>query len=217
MPLDFEAAIILASGSLTVESGGDVEGRDQARNNDCEQNSVDIMGALSGGGAITYGGNDLTGSPDTLTLASYQAVMDSIGLLWDVYTDPNFTPDFDDRWPSGISSDSFPVVRFTRNKTVRSGQSGRGVLIVEGSLRPQSSFNWQGIILAEDVLPQTSGGSGRQSYTLEGIVVTGLGGSGTNWTVTQYATIEYNRCYAYQAARSLGYFRAVDDAWWEAG
>jgi len=46
-------------------------------------------------------------------------------------------------------------------------------------------------------------------------VVTGLGDSGGNWEVTQYASVVYDRCDAYDAGRSLAYFRPIGDAWWE--
>jgi len=215
-PLDFEAVATLASGSMVVESGGTVSGIDQASIGACEEQSVDIMGVLSGGGSLSFSGNDVAGSPDSLTLDSYGAVIDSLGLYWDVLTDPNYTPDFENSWPSGIPADSFPVVRFTRNTTARLSQSGRGVLIVEGNLTPRSGFSWRGIVLAEDITPQTSGFFfWNKLYSLQGLVVTGLGGGGGTWTVTDYGTISYDRCDAYAAGRSLGYFRPVDDAWWE--
>lgn len=223
VPFDFEAVITLASGSLVVQSNGRVDGDDQASNGACSQTSVDIAGAMVGPGSVTYSGSALEGSPDTIragapdpfSVGTYQAVIDSIGIAWDVLTDPAYTPDFEDRWPTGVAADSFPVIRFNGNRTASGWQSGRGVLIVDGVFRPMLYFDWEGIILAEEIRPVTSGYSWYDSYRVDGIVVSGLGGGAGTWTVTQYADIEYNRCHAYRAARSLGYFRPVEDAWWE--
>jgi len=215
VPFDFEAVVTLTSGSLVVSSNGTVDGDDQASGGACEQDREDIAGALIGSGSVTYSGNDLDGSPDTTRIGSYASVIDSIGLAWDILTDPSFTPDYDDRWPGFLPFDSFPVVRFSGNKTARWGESGRGVLIVEGKLTPRSGFSWQGIVMAEEITPRTNGFFWNQIYSFRGLVVTGLGDSGGNWEVTQYASVVYDRCDAYDAGRSLAYFRPIGDAWWE--
>jgi hypothetical protein len=147
---------------------------------------------------------------------SYQAVLDSLGLSWDVLTDPSFTPDFTNTWPlSSVPVDSFPVVRFTGNVDASGPSSGHGVLIVQGSLRPMEGFEWEGIVLVEKLTPLTSGGSFAKSYRLRGIVVAGLDDLGTTMIVTAEGQIGYDRCHAFDAGNSIAYFQPIDEAWWE--
>jgi hypothetical protein len=215
VPLDFEAALVMASGDLDVKSNGTVDGNDQASSGDCSQNGFDTGGVLLGSGSASYNGSDLDGSPVEASVGSFQAVLDSLGLTWDVFNDANFTPDYEDRWPPSLYYDSFKVTRFTGSKSARWNNSGSGLLIVQGDLKPKQGFFWRGIIMAGRVKPKTKGSSWKQTYTLEGVVVAGLDNAGDKLKVTRYATIEFNRCYAYQAGSKVAYFRPVKNSWWE--
>jgi hypothetical protein len=214
VPLDFEAALVMASGDLDVKSNGTVDGDDQDSGG-CSQSSYDTGGVMLGSGTAKFSGSDLHGSPDSTRLGSFQAVLDTLGLTWDVFSDANFTPDYQNRWPPSMYDDSFKVTRFTGNKTARWWNSGSGLLIVQGDFKPKEGFYWRGIIMAGRLKPWTSGSSWKKTYTLRGVVVAGLNGNGSKLTVTRYGTIEFDICYAYEAAEKVGYFRPVKDAWWE--
>lgn len=214
--LDFDAALTMASGSVIVQNGGEVVGRDQAGAGACSQSSADIAGLVFGTGVASWNGSDLQGNPDTVRVGSYQAVLNSLGLSWDVLTDPSFTPDFENTWPlSSVPADSFPVVRFTGDVDAWGFFSGRGVLIVQGALKPMWGFTWDGIVLVEKLTPLTSGWSFQKRYSLQGVVVAGLDDLGSTLTVTNPASIEYDRCHAFNAGNSIAYFRPIDEAWWE--
>ena len=77
-------------------------------------------------------------------------MLDSIGLRWDVLSDPNFPVEFENTLPNfaSLPADSFPIIRYTG--WVMANFTGRGVLIIDGMFDPSSSFDWDGIVLAAD-------------------------------------------------------------------
>ncbi len=179
--------------------------------------AADVAGLLFANAPAAWDGVGIMGAPDTIRAGSYDAVLDELGLSWDVLTDPAFPVDFQDTWPGqGIPADSFPVVRFSSSVTATSAASGRGVLIVQGELRPESGFTWAGIVLAERLVPLTAGALSAPTYTILGVTVVGLDDSDALLTVTAGADILYHRCFAHGAGNSIAYFRPIDDAWWEA-
>lgn len=213
--LDFDAVLVMASGSVLVNSGGLVDGGDFAGAGECEQAQLNIGGVLLGSGTATYSGSDVDGSPDSLSVGSYEAVIDSLGLTWEVFTDPNFPVDFQDQWPGATYADSFKVTRFSGDLSATSAESGSGLLIVQGNFRPGYEFWWKGIIMAESMTPNTAGKGTGKTFWLEGVVVTGLDNLSLNLTLAKEANIEFERCWAYEAASKVAYFRPVKNAWWE--
>jgi hypothetical protein len=156
----------------------------------------------------------ITGTPPALALGTQDAVVDSVDLAWDVYSDPTFPVDHDGSWPSfsSLPSDSFPVIRRNGDFSPNWTHSGRGVLIVTGTLRiPIFSFwYWQGIVMARDVddVPRWA------FWTLQGTLVTGLESPMPDWEV-ESGNVDYHSCYVTWAGYSLAHLSPLKNSWWE--
>ena len=152
----------------------------------------------------------LRGSPDSVSLGSATAALDSLGIDWDVLTDTNFPVDYEDTWPScALPADSFTVTRFNGNLNAPSSVCGRGVLIVKGDFSPASGFHWDGILLAGYIVDTPN------NYRIDGIVVSGLDGNGTASVHQDGTHLDYDRCNAFQAGKRLSHFKLVGSTWWE--
>ena len=209
--LDHLAALTQASGNVRLHNGTSLLGDDQASSSDCEQTQTDIIGVMMGSGALTIDGSaNIDGSSDSVTVGSLSAVLDALGLDWDLLTDPDFPVDFDGVLPpTGLPADSFPVIRFPANLTVDSGDNGRGVLIVTGNLNVQNGWGWDGVILAGYF------DAPNDPFQVRGLVVSGLNGAGGYTDIRTSASIAYNRCYAFKAGKRLSHFVPVGGTWWE--
>ena len=210
--LDHMAALTQASGNVRLHSGTSVLGNDQALSTDCEQSQTNMIGIMMGSGALVIdGGATVTGSQISRTVGSPSAALDSLGLDWDLLTDPDFPVDYDGVLPPlGLPVDSFPVTRFPANLTVASGDNGRrGVLIVTGDLIVQNGWIWDGVVLAGYL------NASNDPFLINGLVVSGLDGAGGFTDIRTSASIRYNRCYAFQAGKRLSHFKLVGSTWWE--
>jgi hypothetical protein len=208
-PLAHHATLILTSQQIDLGGQDWIWARDENTAEDCAGgNAADITGVVTLNDKKGKG-EDITGKPDTEAWGTYQAVYDSVGLRWDVLTDPNFTVDFEGPTPpdwTKIPADSFPVVRYNGSTTFTSAWSGRGVLIVTGTFNADGSFRWRGIVLAGEV----SSTSGIEGF-IDGIFIGGLNGEnpqpsgGIDWN----NTVEYWSCYVYAANESLSYLELI--------
>ncbi len=136
---------------------------------------------------------------------------DSIGLRWDVLSDPTFPVDCEGTPPTWASlpTDSFPVSRVNGYVNPGSSWNGRGVLIVNGELDAGSSFTWNGIILAGSVDDINEG-------TIRGMLVAGLDGANPYATVQWRGTLRYHYCNVTGANESLSYLELLADTEFEA-
>ena len=147
--LNHMAAVTQVTGDLYVENNAHMDGDDGANNGACEQSSVTLIGVMMGSGALAVGGSPLRGSPDSVSLGSATAALDSLGIDWDVLTDTDFPVDYEDTWPScALPADSFTVTRFNGNLTTPGSVCGQGILIVTGNFTGGAGFQWDGILLA---------------------------------------------------------------------
>jgi len=214
--LDHLAAFTQVTGDVLVDNGADVDGNDAAGGGECEQTSVDIYAAMMGTGTLTIqSGNPLHGpDPEVLNVGSEAAVLDSLGIDWDLLTSTDFPVDYEDTWPScALPADSFPVTRWNGTTAVNSGTCGRGVLIVDGTLQIYDEFSWDGIILARRIL--AAWWSGDVDYEINGLVVTGLNGAGNDTDYEDNQSIYYDRCMAFKAGKRLSHFQPMGSTWWE--
>ncbi len=209
--LDHAAALTQATGDMRLHNATETYGLDEATALDCEQSQTDIMAVLMGSGSLTIDGSaDVTGTADSLTVGSLAAVLDTLGLDWDLLTSTSFPVDYENVWPPcSLPADSFPVTRFTGNVTGTSSVCGRGVLIVAGTLTVEVDYSWEGVILAGYFNPPND------DFHVDGLVVSGLNGLGNYTDVRQNGFIHYNRCHAFDAGRRLSHFRLVGSTWWE--
>jgi hypothetical protein len=210
-PLPTLAAFVATAASAGAGDGGVdgiVTGNDQNTNSDCTAatGSSNIVGAIAR--TSTESSGTLQGSPPSRTLGSYAAIYDSVGLRWDVLSHPSFPVDFENVQPNwgSIPSDSFPVVRVTSTPFTGSGWDGRGVLIVTGEFDANSSFYWNGIVLAGAIDDNIEG-------HVNGMVVAGLSAENPKSPVVfeSGGWVRHYSCYVWEANESLSYLELLPD------
>lgn len=213
-PLAHHAAfMVTATAAYVQNAGARIDGNDYNPASDCAGgNAADITGAIARTTTGQQSGGVLQGSPNGEQWSGGFAQMyDSVGLRWDVLSDPTFPVDFEGTPPNWASlpSDSFPVVRFNGYFNPGSSWSGRGVLIVNGEFDGSASFSWDGIILAgsmDDIVESN----------VRGMVIAGLDGTNPYSTVYWRGTIRYYSCNVYEANESLSYMELLADTEFEA-
>ena len=214
--VDHLAALTQVAGDVRVRAGTDTYGVDQAAEADCTQPKTDIIGIAMGSGLLTTDpSSNVNGTVNSLNVGSTAAVMDSLDIDWTLITNPAFPVDYEGVLPnfSTLPVDSFPVIRFD-NLTVSSAESGRGLLLVRGTLTAGVDWLWDGVVLAGYFNPPDG------FIQVEGLVVSGLDGVGgltdlRRGSSAQGAEIIYNRCHAFKAGRALSHFVPAGGTWWE--
>ena len=211
--LNHMAMMTQVTGELRVADDAHVDGQEEAGSSACEQASVDIAGVMMGSGPLNVQSGDwpLEGAPDSVSLGTEAAALDSLGIDWALLSDTHFPVDYEDQWPAcDLPSDSFTVTRFNGNLTTPTSVCGRGVLIVTGNFRGRSGFQWDGILLAGGPMVDTD-----DNFRIDGLVVAGLDGNGERSTIRDDTHLDYHRCHAFDAGRRLSHFEIVDGTWWE--
>lgn len=202
---------------LRIERNGIVDGRDAASLGACTGSGLtDLAGVVTAGWTELRGGSALYGNPPADTLASRQAVIDSLRARWDILTDPTYAVDLESTgswttYMSGLPSDSFPVVRVNGGLAAGASEAGRGVLIVTDSISLVDGFAWNGIILAGR-LGRAEGNDPR--FTVLGLMASGFS-SLRHEDVFREGLLQYHSCYALAAGRALAHFEPVENTWWE--
>lgn len=215
VPMNTLAPVVTTAPGVSIESWARVDGTDQAPPGQCTgATGSTLAGVVARDSVRIRNGGSLVGSPQGLTPGSFDAVVDSVGLRWDVLSDPNFPVEFDDSWPNfwSLPPDSFPVVRVNGDFAPGWSRWGRGVLIVTGELRiPSFHFwFWDGLVLAGDV--QSMGEW--DFFLLRGALVSGQGTAMDHWTMER-GYILYDACKVEKAGMSLAHLTPVENSWWE--
>jgi len=224
-PITPKAAYVSTGGQLRIYGNGApyyysywgrVDGADNATPSDCTfGGTVPRYGIATAGSVVTYGGSYAGTPTGMVNLGSFNAVYDTVGIRWDILSDPSFPLEFDNDWPdfADLDADSFPIVRVKGDFTAwGSTYSGRGVLIVTGRLVIVNSFVWDGIILAGQFY-YTSGNS-YNIPRINGMLVGGLS-SPMSAQYIIYGDLRYHSCNAYKANRALSYLELVDGGLFE--
>ncbi len=205
-PLAHWAAVTITNRELWVESGADMNGRDQDNSGECSGSAADnITGGIAMIDVWVDENAYIEGSPKEENWSGgYTDVYDSVGLRSDVLTDPNFVVEFEDEMPdfSALPSDSYPVVRYNGDPYAEDAEDGRGVLIVTGEFKSGTDHDWDGIILADTFDDVMEGDT-------HGIVVGGLDGTYPYNAVSWYGNAHYHSCDVYAANESLSYLELV--------
>ncbi|MBT8488217.1 MAG: hypothetical protein KJO65_05230 [Gemmatimonadetes bacterium] len=209
-PLAHHATVLIAANNIDVDNGGEVHGWDYNSASDCPGgNADDITGAIARVSVSEGSSNDIEGSPESeIWSGGWTEMTDSVGLRWDVLSDPDFPVDHVNSLPDfgAIPPDSFPVIRYTG--WVYANFTGRGVLIVDGVFDPSPSFSWDGIVLAEDVDDIIQG-------YIDGILVAGFEGPNMYSTVDFRTDVNYHSCEVYGANESLSYLELLPNTVFE--
>lgn len=217
-PLRHHGAFMVSANAAYADGpGADIDGRDHSTDPSCPGTGTppvqpSITGAIAVATTGTLPGGILNGAPPGESWGGgFAAVYDSVGLRWDILSDPSFPVDFDGVLPDygSIPPDSFPVVRVHGYFNPGTGWSGRGLLIVNGELDAASGFLWEGIILAGSV-------DDIHEASIRGMLVAGLDGPNPYSSVYWQGTIRYHSCLVDGANESLSYMELLDNSVFEA-
>jgi len=210
-PLAHHALAVLSNNQIVVDNGGEIDAEDRDNSGTCPGGDADeITGGIARVSVTAPDSDDLDGDPDfEVWPGGYTEILDSIGLRWDVLSDPGFPVEFENTLPNfgSIPSDSFPIIRYTG--WVFANFAGRGVLIIDGMFDPGSSFDWEGIVLAGDVDDIIEG-------DLNGLLVGGLDGPATYATIDYRMRSHYHSCDVYAANETLSYLELLENTIFEA-
>ena len=209
-PLAHHAANMIAATTVDLGNGGEARGYDRASSSTCQGGGASpVTGAIATSNVIEGGSGVVTGSPPSEAWAGGAPQMyDSVGLRWDVLTDPSFPMEFENSLPNfgSIPSDSFPIIRYG---DLAGSWNGRGVLIVTGKFDPLWNFHWDGIVLAGAVDDRIRG-------RIHGMLIAGLNGP-NSWPIIDFRMEnEYDSCRVYRANESLSYLELIENTVFEA-
>lgn len=216
-PIPLRGALWVSGGTVDLSRDpahswltSEANGFDHSTAADCPGGgTTGTAGIVVGGGVFTSGGT-LAGNPGVRSYGGYAGVYDAANVRWDILSSPSFPVDFDGWVPdfTSLPADSFPIVRLYGNRSLGNESSGRGVLIVTGTLVPAYNFIWHGIVLA--------GGLGNTvaPFLASGMFIAGLNGSNPNVRL-EAGHFFFNACDAYAANAALSFLDVVDRAIFE--
>ena len=209
-PMPLYATVMIGADDLDITGTGEARGWDHQSVSDCPGGGAStLMGAIARLDVDEGVADDIEGNPDyQLWAGGWSEIVDSVGLRWDVLSDPEFPVDHVNSLPNfgSIPADSFPVIRYTG--WVFANFTGRGVLIVDGVFDPGSSFSWDGIVLAEHIDDIVEG-------YIDGILVVGFEGPNMYSTVDFRLDVNYHSCEVYRANESLSYMELLPNTIFE--
>lgn len=203
-PLAHHAAVMIGADVIDVDNGGRIDGRNANLPIDCPGgNATNITGAIAAVSVLADAPPDVRGRPASeIWSGGSSEMLDSVGLRWDVLSDPDFPVEFENVMPDfgTLPADSFPLIRYTG--WMSSGVTGRGVLIVNGVFDPWSSFSWDGIVIAKHVDDVLQG-------DIDGLLIGGIEDPNMYSTVDFQANATYYACNVYAANESLAYLELM--------
>lgn len=228
-PIPPKAAMVLTGGQVRLYGNGppfyysyssNVSGTDHATAVQCTGGgSAPTYGIGTAGSIATYGGS-YSGTPSNADThyANFQQVYDTLGVRWDILTNPSFPVDYNDTWPDfatllALNPNAYPIIRINGNFNAwGSYYSGQGVLIVTGRLVLLNDFVWNGIIMAGNFY-YSSGGSSAIPQ-VNGMLIGGMAASNpTSYLI--YADFNFHSCNFKKANEALSYLEVVDNAVFE--
>jgi hypothetical protein len=215
LPFRPMAALATTSPRVRVRHSGMVDGADHSPVGECPAAPhPSVAGVLARANVQTAGGGSVSGTPSSLTAGSFASAVQAVGLPWDVLIDPSFPVEYDDRWPAfpSLGEEVFPAIRVKGDFAPTAGESGRGLLIVTGTLRiPNGSqWEWKGVVLAGDLAsvgPDTG-------FEVKGLLVAGQGARMGNWDMDS-GRVAFHSCYALQAGAAVARLVPVPGTWFQ--
>jgi hypothetical protein len=95
----------------------------------------------------------------------------------------------------------FPIIHITGDATIN-GEQGQGILLVDGDLDVQGSFQWFGVVIVQGTL-KTSGGGNTDAHFWGATMVHDSVSFGTN-QLSGHANINYSSCALMAALNNTG-------------
>ncbi len=155
------------------------------------------------------------GTPNIRSLGAAATAKDSVNIDWSgIVAGTTITPDITippGAWPSFAVATYWPVIKVVGDYTLPAG-TGRGVLIVTGSLTMNGNRTWNGLILVGNAFSSSNAGT-----TISGALVTGLnvklGQSPVVSDIAGNKTFRYNSCNLASALTRFGGLSTYPNAW----
>ena len=113
--------------------------------------------------------------------------------------------------PSAPCGNYFPIIRITGDATIN-GEQGQGVLLVDGNLSVQGSFQWFGVVIVQGTL-STSGGGSTDAHFWGATMVKGGLNFGSN-AMSGRANINYSSCALIAALNNTGVVAPMRSRGW---
>ena len=219
-PVEFDIrASLTTQGGVNVQGNAAVNGFDQNPTGwaSCGLPGMPMAGVRDQGGTVTTGGNGMvTGSPPVMndptlhdtnftqfrgTSYAQLAAKANVTLPGGNYkTEPVANGATCDRsvltnWGDGDNplapcGDYFPIIHMTGNTTLN-GVQGQGILLVDGNLDVQGSYQFYGIVIIQGDL-STAGGGSTEAHFWGGVMAKNANLSVQN--ITGRATMNYSSC-----------------------
>ena len=219
-PIDFGIkASLTTQGGVSLQGNANVNGADQIPTGwaNCDPPGPVMPGIRDNGGNVTTGGNGtVTGNPPvvndpglsngtftnfggatydqlaaranvTLPPGNYKTQPALIGGACDKSVLTNWG---DGMTPGAACSTYFPIIHITGDATLN-GDQGQGILLVDGTLSVQGSYQFFGITIIQGDL-KTAGGGSTDAHFWGGVMAKNADLSVQN--ISGHATLNYSRC-----------------------
>lgn len=220
-------ASLTTLGGVNVQGNAEVDGNDQTPTGwtDCSAPDTNRAGVRDAGGTVTTGGNGTVyGNPPvwndpTLTSSTFTQYGDidynALAAAANITLPPGTYKTFPqlggancdktklNNWGDGINKTApcatyFPTIHVTGD-IILNGDQGQGILLVDGNLEVQGSYEWFGIVIILGEL-KTSGGGNTSAHFWGGVLAKNADLSTQN--LTGHATLNYSKCAILQALQN---------------
>ena len=220
-------ASLTTQGGVDVQGNAEVDGFDQTPTGwtNCDPPDTNMAGVRDKGGTVNTGGNGTVyGNPPVLsdpTLSdtnflqfgdvSYTQLASQANITLgpgNYKTQPATSGGACDKtvltnWGDGINKTApcatyFPIIHITGKATLN-GNQGQGILLVDGDLEVQGSYEWFGIVIILGEL-KTAGGGSTSAHFWGGVMAKNADLSTQN--LSGKATLNYSKCAITQALQA---------------
>lgn len=229
-PVDFGIqASLTTQGGVKLQGNAEVDGHDQNPTawTTCDPPDTNRAGIRTDGGTVTTGGNAVVdGDPPvnndpSLTDTNFTVFGDvtyadlaaraNIVLPGGTYkTQPRLSGGACDRsrldnWGDGMfptqpCGNYLPIIHIAGD-LVLNGDQGQGILLVDGNIDVQGSYQWFGIVIAQGEL-KTSGGGNADAHFWGGVMAKNA--DLTQQQITGHAVMNYSKCAILKALQATG-------------
>lgn len=212
-PMQVLAGWTALSGLDKNGNSGTLSGNDAG---DCDGNGTPDSSAVAGVVVSPTAGYTGKTGPASGSPPIDSVTADSVHIDWNGIVNGNVLPASitipGGSWPSSsqwADPNYWPVIRVNGNFSLPG--SGRGTLIVTGSLTISGSDSWQGVILAGGNLT-SNGNNGVSGATISGLNVK-LGQTVPSSTANGTKTYQYNSCAVSNALSTMGALVTLGNTW----
>lgn len=220
-PINPVAGFATTARNVTVQ--GTISGNDVSVNGACTAAARgNVAGAEAvSGGTFNIPTTSLSGNPRSVLNPDTATARARVSAEWEELLDPRMTYQYEfpaAAWPNfaALAPTAYPTIRVRGAFTANALRSGRGLLIVDGTLTLGADFVWDGLIVAGQLASTTA-----TSAQIRGALISGMSTAASGTVVlnaissTAYLRITYDACKVYQAEQGAVRMRLLPNTWWE--